>query len=144
MHHPLGGSPDPMGRARVLQPDVPIIIGGGHLPCFVKNPELAPLWAKLREMIAIFEPQMILDRDDPGYYRLIRTNGRPFAMTVVQKKHVGLYLISLHENQDLFESLSPIQKSRLGGRSFRFKDEDDPVLHSIPDLLQACADLGEH
>jgi hypothetical protein len=111
---------------------------------FVKNPELAPLWAVIREMISVHEPDMILDRDNPGYYRLIRPNGRPFAMTVVQKNHVGLYLISLHQNKDLFDSLKPILKARLSGKSFRFKDEDDLALNSIPTLLQACADLGEH
>ena len=111
---------------------------------FVKNPELAPLWAILREMIDVHEPNMVLDRDEPGYYRLIRPNGRPFAMTVVQKKHVGLYLISLHQNKDFFESLNPDLKSRLNGKCLRFKDEDDPVLDSIPALLQASAALGEH
>jgi hypothetical protein len=133
-----------MGRARVLQPDVPRIMVDGLLKGTVKNPEFAPLWAILREMIAIHEPNMSLDRDEPGYYRLIRPNGRPFAMTVVQKNHVGLYLISLHENQDLFDSLNPILKGRLGGKSFRFKDEEDLALEFIPSLLQACADLGEH
>ncbi len=133
-----------MGRGRVLQPDVPRIIVEGLLCSFVKNPELAPLWSILRGMIAIYEPNMVLDRDEPGYYRLIRQNGRPFAMAVVQKKHVGLYLISLHENKDLFESLNPILRARTNGKCLRFKDEDDFALNSIPALLQACADLGEH
>ena len=133
-----------MGRGRVFQSDVPRIIVEVWLCGVVKNPELAPLWVILRGMIAIHEPDMVLDRDVPGYYRLIRPNGRPFAMTVVQKKHVGLYLISLHENKDLFESLNPLLKACLSGKSFRFKDEDDLALDLIPGLLQACADLGEH
>ena len=108
----------------------------------MKNPELAPLWAIIQEMVAKHEPQMQIDLDEPGDYSLIRMNGRPFARTKVQKKHVGLYLMSLHENQDLFESLNPGLKARLNGKCLRFKDETDPVLSSIPALLDACADLG--
>ncbi|HJM68043.1 MAG TPA: hypothetical protein QF716_04115 [Candidatus Thalassarchaeaceae archaeon] len=111
---------------------------------FVKNPELAPLWAIIQEMVAKHEPQMQIKLDEPGDYSLIRINGRPFARTKVQKKHVGLYLMPLHENQDLFESLNPGLKSRLNGKCLRFQDEDDPVIASIPALLQASADLGEH
>jgi hypothetical protein len=111
---------------------------------FVKNPELAPLWVIIREMIAEHEHQMQIKLDEPGDYSLIRMNGRPFARTKVQKKHVGLYLMPLHENQDLFESLNSGLKSRLNGKCLRFKDEDDPVMDSIPALLQAGADLGEH
>jgi len=114
------------------------------LSCFVKNPELAPLWAIIREMVAKYESQMQLLLDEPGDYSLIRMNGRPFARTKVQKKHVGVYLMPLHENQDLFDSLNAGLKSRLNGKCLRFKDEDDPVLESIPALLQASADLGEH
>jgi hypothetical protein len=108
----------------------------------VKNPELAPLWAIIQEMVAKHEPQMQIDRDEPGDYSLIRMNGRPFARTKVQKKHVGLYLMSLHENQDLFESLNTELKSHLNGKCLRFKDESDHALSSIPSLLNACADLG--
>ena len=95
-------------------------------------------------MVAVHEPQMQIERDEPGDYSLIRMNGRPFARTKVQKKHVGLYLMPLHENQDLFDSLNAGLKSRLNGKCFRFKDEDDLVIDSIPVLLQASADLGEH
>ena len=133
-----------MGRARGLQPDVPRIIVGGLLCGIVKNPELAPLWAIIQEMVAVHEPQMQINRDEPGDYSLIRMNGRPFARTKIQKKHVGLYLMPLHENYDLFESLNPGLKSHLNGKCLRFKDEDDPVMASIPALLQASADLGEH
>ena len=122
---------------------MPRIIVGGLLCGIVKNPELAPLWAIIQEMIAVHEPQMQLERDEPGDYSLIRMNGRPFARTKVQKKHVGLYLMPLHENQDLFDSLNAGLKSRLNGKCFRFKDEDDLVIDSIPVLLQASADLGE-
>ncbi len=123
---------------------MPRIIVGGLLCSFVKNPELAPLWATIQEMVAKHEPQMQIDRDEPGDYSLIRMNGRPFARTKIQKKHVGLYLMPLHENHDLFESLNAGLKSRLNGKCLRFKDEDDPVMASIPALLQASADLGEH
>ena len=109
----------------------------------MKNPELAPLWATIQEMVAKHEPQMQIDRDEPGDYSLIRMNRRPFARTKIQKKHVGLYLMPLHENHDLFESLNAGLKSRLNGKCLRFKDEDDPVMASIPALLQASADLGD-
>ncbi|MDP6900045.1 MAG: hypothetical protein QGF94_04335 [Candidatus Thalassarchaeaceae archaeon] len=108
----------------------------------MKNPELASLWAIIRGMIANHEPDMQIDLDEPGDYSLIRMNGRPFARTKVQKKHVGLYLMHLHENQDLFQSLNAALKARLNGKCLRFKDECDPALSSIPELLNTCADLG--
>lgn len=110
----------------------------------VKNPELAPLWFRLRQMIAVFEDRCRLMKDEPGYYRLYHDSRRPFAAVVVQSRHVGLYLMAVHVSEDLFNSLSPELRRLLSGKSFAFRDEEDPALQQVPALLAACFALGEH
>lgn len=95
-------------------------------------------------MIEPYEARSRLMTDEDGYYRLYHRNRRPFAATVVQSKHVGLYLMGVHVSDEIYLSLSPGLRARMSGKSFRFKDEDDPVLGEVPGLLEACWHVGEN
>ena len=94
----------------------------------MKNPELAVLWARLTEGLTKFAPLLVMVKDEPGYHRYETpkrppTDGlkslpqRPFAATVVQKKHVGLYMMTLYEDPAIMNDMPEILHQRWKGKA---------------------------
>ena len=99
----------------------------------VKNPELLPLWSSIRALLVGYEAEMLVVRDEPGYFSLKTETGRPFVSLVIQKKHVGLYSMPLYENDSLAEEL---ESARIGKSCLGFVEEDDVMLDLIESFLQ--------
>ncbi|RZD45672.1 MAG: hypothetical protein CXT69_01740 [Methanobacteriota archaeon] len=127
----------------MFKPSIPLGI-------IVKNPELAVLWFRLTEPLTKLAPLLIMVKDEPGYHRYEtpRRSGinglrtlpqRPFAATVVQKKHVGLYMMSLYEDPSIMNNMPQILHKRWKGKaSLKFTDEDDPALEYVHLLFEAA------
>jgi hypothetical protein len=101
----------------------------------VKNPELVPLWSSLRTLLEKFEADMVIVKDEPGYYSLATSTGRPFVSLVVQKKHVGIYSMPLYEDPSLAGEL---EYARIGKSCLGFTAEGEAKLGVVRDYFQRC------
>ena len=101
----------------------------------MKNPELAALWSSLRTLLEKYEADMVIVKDEPGYYSLATSTGRSFISLVVQKKHVGIYSMPLYEDPSLAGEL---EYARIGKSCLGFTDESEPKMTMITDYFQRC------
>ncbi len=57
-------------------------------------------------MLVKYEPFLRVVKDEDGYYRLYTPTSRPFMGICVQRKHVGVYVMPIFENNSLIGDLS--------------------------------------
>ncbi|MDP6870275.1 MAG: hypothetical protein QGI21_05840 [Candidatus Poseidoniaceae archaeon] len=101
----------------------------------MKNVGLAVLFFKLREMLEIYASNMRVTINEEGYYRLYTPTNRPFMAICVQRKHVGIYVMPLCEDQNLIGNLEP---KRIGKGTLGFVSDEDPLLVEVPSFIERC------
>ena len=101
----------------------------------MKNPDLLPLWQRLKQMLQKYEPFMRVTIDEHGYYRLYTLTRRPFIAVAIQKKHVGIYSMSLYDSSHLDGVLG---ERRIGKSCIGFRTDDDPLLVEVPAYFERC------
>jgi hypothetical protein len=101
----------------------------------VKNADHAVLFFKLRDMLKKFEGFMVVTINEEGYYRLYTPSRRPFMAIAVQKKHVGVYSMTLYEKPEIVQRLAP---RRIGKSCLGFSSDEDPLLDEVPAFIERC------
>tara|TARA_B100001758_G_C17953277_1_gene374490 strand:- start:28 stop:372 length:345 start_codon:yes stop_codon:yes gene_type:complete len=101
----------------------------------MKNTELAVLFFRLKDMLVKYEPFLRVVKDEDGYYRLYTPTSRPFMGICVQRKHVGVYVMPIFENNSLIGDLS---QRRIGKGTLGFSRDDDPLIYSMPSFIERC------
>ncbi len=94
------------------------------------------LWSQLAKQVRENAPGLPLKRDEVGDIRIVREDGRSFANVVVFPGHVSVFLLPCGHIPDL---VTPEMKVRKTGRvTFKFKDEDDPLIEKLGELVAIC------
>ena len=101
----------------------------------MKNAELAVLFFRLRDMLSKYESFLRIVKDEDGYYRLYTPTRRPFMGICVQRKHVGVYVMPICENEFLVGELS---EKQIGKGTLGFTRDDDPFLEKMPSFIERC------
>ena len=93
----------------------------------VKNEELLPLFAEVKQLLTPYAPRLQARKDEPGYYDLwsekeIVAAGRRrtevfFAGVIIQKSFVGFYFMPLYADDDLSRMFGPELLAKLKGKS---------------------------
>jgi hypothetical protein len=93
----------------------------------VKNPDLLPLFAQVRQLLTPYEGPLTPRRDEPGYYDLwserdIVVDGRRkkgvfFAGLIVQKSYVGFYFMPVYADREVALLFGPELLRALKGKS---------------------------
>ena len=83
----------------------------------VKNPDLLPLFAELKDVLAPYARHFTVRRDEPGYYDLwsereIMVEGRKrtevfFAGLIIQKSYVGFYFMPVYADAEIKQLFAP-------------------------------------
>jgi hypothetical protein len=101
------------------------------------------MFARLRALLATYEPSLKLIDDTPGKYYLETGYSEKwkkplfFGSAVVQKNYVSFYLMPVYMYPDLLEGISPALKKRMQGKScFNFKQVDEGLLDELEVLTQ--------
>lgn len=94
------------------------------------------LWSLLAKIVRENAPELPIIRDEPGDFRLSREDGRSFCNVVVFGGHVSVFLIATAHIPDLVPA--DISARKTGRVTFQFKDEDDPLIEKLGDLVQRC------
>jgi hypothetical protein len=113
----------------------------------VKNPELIPLFEKLKKLLKPYEDGMFHKHNESGNYDLwskkeIEIAGRKrkevfFVGIIIQKHYVGLYYMPVYTDTDIKKVFKSELLSTLKGKSCFYIKKDDPVLMSqIKDALR--------
>jgi hypothetical protein len=114
----------------------------------VKNEDLLPLFAEVKELLNPYVQRLTVRKDEPGYFDLwsekdIVVDGRRrtdvyFCGVVIQKAHVGFYFMPLYADDDLSSVFGPDLLATLRGRScFHLKRMTPELRHQIVDALEA-------
>ncbi len=94
------------------------------------------LWSLLVEEVKKGSHNLPVKRDEMGDFRLTREDGRSFCNVVVFGGHVSVFLIATAYIPDL---TPPDLLARKTGRvTFQFKDEDDPLISRLGELVERC------
>lgn len=103
--------------------------------------DLAPVYAALRAILALYAPHLVVKRDDGVEYYLesaqIAKNQKPafFGAAQVKKGFVSYHLMPVYTNPELLENVSPLLKARMQGKScFNFRKADGPLLEELAEL----------
>lgn len=93
----------------------------------VKNEELLPLFAEVKQLLTPYAARLTARKDEPGYYDLwsekeIVVAGRRrrevfFAGVIVQKSFVGFYFMPLYADDDLSRVFGAELLATLKGKS---------------------------
>ncbi len=94
------------------------------------------LWSLLVEQVKQHTSELRVRRDEMGDYRLAREDGRPFCSVVVFHSHVSVFVLPIGYLPDLIPTSLLVRKS--GRVTFKFKDEDDPLLPIVSELIGRC------
>ena len=108
----------------------------------MKNDSFLFLWARLSKIIQDCTKELEVVVDEPGDLRVETSSGRPFASVRIQRNHVGIYLLPLYYHPDVLPQSLSERKS--GKSTLRFRDERDPSIDDLPDLIENCLALIDH
>lgn len=110
----------------------------------MKKPELDPVFAALRDILASHAAGMDATRDDATELYLNtrhrQKNGQPLFFGAVQMKkaQVSVHLMPVYLQPGLLDGLSPALKARMHGKScFNFTTADPALLQELAALVQA-------
>ena len=109
--------------------------------------ELQEIFAKLRPLLARYQPPLVSKHDDERYYDLwsvkdLVIEGRKrkevyFAGLIIQKGYVGFYFMPVYSDAEVKDFFKPELLSRLKGKScFHIKKLDEALLGQIDEALQ--------
>ena len=109
--------------------------------------ELQEIFAKLRPLLARYQPPLVPKHDDPRYYDLwsfkdLVIEGRRrkevfFAGLIIQKSYVGFYFMPVYSDTAVKDFFKPELLSRLKGKScFHIKKLDEALLGQIDEALR--------
>ena len=94
------------------------------------------LWSLLVEEVKGNAPGLRVKRDEVGDFRLTREDGRSFCNVVAFHSHVSVFVLPSAYLPDLIPSSLLVRKS--GRVTFKFRDEDDPKIPLISELIGRC------
>ncbi|MBT4058820.1 MAG: hypothetical protein HOE69_00730 [Euryarchaeota archaeon] len=94
------------------------------------------LWSLLVEQVKENTPELKVKRDEVGDFRLTREDGRSFCNVVAFRSHVSVFVLPSAYLPDLVPRSLLVRKS--GRVTFKFKDEDDPKIPLIGELIGRC------
>ena len=114
----------------------------------VKNEDLLPLFAEVKELLDPYVQRLTARKDEPGYFDLwsekdIVIDGRKrtdvyFCGVVIQKTYVGFYFMPLYADDDLSSVFGPDLLATLKGKScFHLKRMTPELRQQIVDALDA-------
>lgn len=116
----------------------------------MSNPEFVAVFERLRSILALYAPRLVVTHDQPGRYYLdtahIMKNGQPLFFGAVQlmKGQVSFYLMPVYVHPPLMEGVSPTLRKRLKGKScFHFKAVDEALFAELAELTAAGMALYE-
>ena len=104
--------------------------------------DFAPVFARLKNIMAAHAATLVVTRDQPGDYCLSTTkphptNGQPlcFGMVRTGKNYVSFHLMPVYGHPPLLASISPALKKRMQGKAcFNFTAIDEPLFAELADL----------
>jgi hypothetical protein len=108
------------------------------------NPDFAPVFAALRQILEPFGDRLTVQTDKPGNFHLenrsILHRGKPlyFAGVRTNKNYVSFYLMSMYYNSAAMKSLSPALRKRMQGKAcFNFASADQECFAELGRLAEA-------
>ncbi len=105
----------------------------------MKNSSLIFLWSVLSEIIREFSSHLDVFVDRTGDLRVRTQEGRPFASVIIQRRHVGVYLLPIYYHPEV---VGPLLSNRKSGKgTLRFKDVDDSSINELSELIETCLTL---
>ena len=104
--------------------------------------DFAPVFARLKNIMAAHAATLVVTRDQPGDYYLSTTkphpvNGQPlcFGMVRTGKNYVSYHLMPVYGHPPLLAGMSPALKKRMQGKAcFNFTAIDEPLFAELADL----------
>lgn len=98
----------------------------------------------LKEIMARYQADLIIDKDEQGDYSLTATpsesypKGLWFGAVQIKKNYVSYHLMPVYVFSDLVDGMSSGLKKRMQGKScFNFKTVDPPLLEELAALKLA-------
>ncbi len=105
----------------------------------MKNDSLIFLWSRISEIVRRCSLNLDIFIHEFGDLRVRTSEGRPFASVRIQQSHVGVYLLPLYHHPGV---IGPFLSNRKSGKgTLQFKDEKDPAIEEIADLIETCLNL---
>ncbi len=107
-------------------------------------PDLSPVFAELRQILAPYAPHLSANRDDAQELYLdtrhLQKNKKPlfFGAVQVKKSYVSFHLMPVYAQPDLLAAASPELKARMQGKScFNFKAVEPALFAELAALTKA-------
>lgn len=107
-------------------------------------PDLAPVFAELREIMAPYAARLVATRaDDQELYvdtPHLMKNNKPlfFGAVQIKKAYVSFHLMPLYVKPELLEPVSPALKARMQGKScFNFSAVNPALFEELGALTRA-------
>ena len=108
-----------------------------------KPPQFQIIFKRLRDILKPYGTQLVLVDDLPeryslnGHYSQIYKKELFFGATIIQKNYVSFYLMPVYMYPELLESVSPLLKKHLHGKScFNFKRVDENLFAELESLTK--------
>ena len=105
------------------------------------TPEFEPIFARLRSILEPYAARLKVTADTPDHYCLAIAfspklkKGFPVAWVKVGKAYVSYHFMPVYMFAKLRESMSPLLKARMQGKScFNFKVLDEEVFKELENL----------
>lgn len=105
--------------------------------------EFDAVFARLKPILAAYEPELKIEHDDAGRYYLVTnhlgTNEKPlwFGGVEIKKNYVSYHLIPVYMFPEMLDTVSDALKKRMQGKScFNFKKLDDTLITELADLTR--------
>src|SRR5688500_12179235 len=103
----------------------------------------APLFDRLRKMLAVHAAEYTVARDQPGEYCLETSMPRPDKRPVcvgavrIEKNYVSYHLMAVSGCPGLLEGMSPALKNRMQGKScFNFAAIDETLFAELAEVTR--------
>lgn len=114
------------------------------MPASNPTPDFAPVFARLRAVLAAHVPPLVVVHDRPGDYyvnttKLHPTNKQPlcFGMVHTGKNYVSFHLMPVYGHPRLLAGISPALMKRMQGKAcFNFTAVDEKLFAELVDLTQ--------
>jgi hypothetical protein len=107
--------------------------------------EFNTVFKRLKSILQVLEPKLVLIKDEPDYYYLnlhhTRADGYQwfFGSVQIKKNYVSYHLIGVYVYPELLDGISSELRKRLQGKScFNFKKSDEPIFQELEVLTHQC------
>jgi hypothetical protein len=106
--------------------------------------DFAPVFARLRAILAEYEPKLQIVHDKPDHYYLdthtIGANKRPimFGAVRIMKNYVSYYFMPVYDGKtSVLDGMSPALEQQMQGKAcFNFKTVDDALLKELTQITR--------